>query len=327
MRSTAITSFDPKRHGYPFDPAYGHDLDALTGVRAGPEPEGFEAFWRQRYGEALALETRPEIRDDGRFSSGHRRFDITYRSLGGVSIGGWLLLPESGSPWRALVVTHGYGGREAPDDWLAWADFALLFPCLRGFNRSQVTGVPDEAYGHVVHGIDDPHRYVLGGCVADVWCGVSALLRLFPKLFGHVGYAGTSFGGGIGALAVPWDERVQRAHFEVPTFGHQRLRVSLPSVGSGHAAGQAFHRDPERVGRTLDFFDAAIAARWLRVPTHFACALFDPAVAPPGQWAVYNEAPEPKQLYVQEAGHFEYPAQQQQAGELKAELTAFFADL
>ncbi|MFZ0790482.1 MAG: hypothetical protein WAM94_12775 [Chromatiaceae bacterium] len=92
---------------------------------------------------------------------------------------------------------------------------------------------------------------------------------------------GISFGSGIGALALPWEPRVARGHLNLPTFGHQPLRLRLPTVGSG-AAVQAFARRNLHVAETLAYYDAAVAARLIRQPVHVAAALFDPAVAPPG---------------------------------------------
>ena len=43
------------------------------------------------------------------------------------------------------------------------------------------------------------------------------------------------------------------------------------------------------------------------IPTHVDCALFDPAVPPPGQFCVYNAIRSPKKLFVRQAAHFEFP--------------------
>jgi cephalosporin-C deacetylase len=162
--------------------------------------------------------------------------------------------------------------------------------------------------------------------VDDVWTGVSALLGLFPNLAGHIGYLGISFGGGIGAMALAWDDRIGRGHLCVPSFGHQPLRLSLPTTGSG-AAVQRFARTQGNVLATLAYYDAAVAARHIRQPMHVAAARFDPAVAPPGQFAVYNAIPGNKRLYVLDAGHFDYPGRARQDQEVLAELRAFFAPL
>ena len=95
----------------------------------------------------------------------------------------------------------------------------------------------------------------------------------------------------------------------MPSFGHHPLRLSVPCTGSAAAVAAYLRHHPEHRG-TLDYFDAAVAARWLTIPTHFICAAFDPSVPPPGQFAVHNAAAGPKQLAVVPTGHFDYPQMQ-----------------
>ena len=58
--------------------------------------------------------------------------------------------------------------------------------------------------------------------------------QLFPALQGRLGFLGLSFTGGLGVLAMACEERIARAHFNVPTFGHHRLRLRQSTLGSGH---------------------------------------------------------------------------------------------
>ena len=173
-------------------------------------------------------------------------------------------------------------------------DLALrMQPCSFPYEGNQPKSAPadlDNPLWHVLHDIQDRHGYVHGGCVEDVWSVVSAVLSLFPECAGRVGLLGISFGGGIGAMALGFDPRIQRAHFNVPSFGNQRLRMRLKTVGSGAAVQALWKRKPALVEATLAYFDAAISASRIQVPVHFACALFDPMVAPPGQFAVHNAA-------------------------------------
>jgi cephalosporin-C deacetylase len=317
-------SFNPKTHGFPFDPTYGFTLEALQSVRAGEAPSDFEAFWRGQYEKARLIQTEPSWVPCRYSFDEHSVYEFDLKSTADAQIGGWLLLPKQSTPKRALVVTHGYGGRETPHAFPGWGDFAILLLCLRGFNRSAQTGVPADAYAHVVHGILNRDDYVLGRCVEDLWCAVSALEETLPSVIGRIGYSGVSFGGGIGALAAPWDTRIQRVHLEVPTFGHQQLRLTLPTLGSGQAVSLVHRRHPVEVCHTLSYFDAAFAARYLHQPSFFACARFDPAVAPPGQWAIFNEAAGLKQVYVLEAGHYDFPRQNLQAVEHETKRLAFF---
>jgi len=313
-------------HGFPFDPTYGYNLASLLDIPAPTPPVDFAEFWKTRYWRALSIAPTAELRHAHWQHSRYRVFDLSYRSTDGVTISGWVLTPLHGDARRGFVVGHGYGGREGPDLDLPFADAALLFPCFRGLSRSarpDISAWPNE---HVLCGIEDRHRYVIGGCVDDLWIAVSALRELFPEIGERIGYLGISFGGGIGALAIPWDHRIRRAHLNVPTFGHQALRLTLPTTGSGEAV-RHYRFSHGNVMETLAYYDAACAARHTRIPMHVAAALFDPVVAPPGQFAIYNALPDPKELFVLMAGHFDYPAKSEQERELSAALTRFFAPL
>ncbi len=313
-------------HPFPFDPSYGYSLAELLAVEPPPEPAGFAPFWRARYRHALTVEPDSHLQASAVSLPGFRVEDLEYRSTDAFPIRGWLLTPLSRPPRQALVLGHGYSGIDAPPGDLPREDAAYLVPCFRGLGRSRRPPISEEPNWHVLHDIHLRDRYILGGCVDDVWTGVSALLGLFPNLAGHIGYLGISFGGGIGAMALAWDERIGRGHLNVPSFGHHPLRLTLPTTGSG-AAVQRFARTQGNVLATLAYYDAAVAARHIRQPMHVAAARFDPAVAPPGQFAVYNAIPGNKRLYVLDAGHFEYPGRARQDQEVLAELRTFFAPL
>lgn len=340
-------------HDYPFDPTCGYSLGELLGVGYPPDPPGFVQHWRSSYAAAMAVQPAAEFRDLGT-RAGRRVLGVRFTSVGGVRNGGWLTVPATGPVERGLVIAHGYGGRAAPDLQVPVDRAAILFPVLRGLPAVSLhPDIPSEPGAHVVHGIEDPHRYALGGCAADIWVAASVLLDRFPEAAGHLGYLGVSFGGGVGAMALAFDGRFARGHLEVPSFGHHPLRNTLPAIGSLLAV-QALLRGVPGSGeiapdlglapldlpgaeppRRLDdaapvigclaLHDAATAAAHITIPMHVAAAAFDPAVPPPGQFAVYNAIRSPKRLFELDAGHHPYPGEQDQRRALTAELRDFFA--
>lgn len=341
-------------HDFPFDPAHGYTaLDQLLQVPAPPAPADFEAFWRDRYARARAVRTRPALGPVEEERDGVRVHPVTYTSVGGVRLGGWLALPAEGPVRYGFVVGHGYGGRQDPGRDLPppLPGAAAILPCVRGMGeRGRVDGIPDLADEHVLHGIGSRDSYVIGECVADLWCAASALTEVVPELAvvgagavsggrpgaagsrpagdgrpggPRLGYLGESFGGGLGALALPWDDRFGAAQLTVPTFGNHPLRLTLPCTGSGEAV-RAHHREHPGVADVLRYFDAATAAGRLELPTLVAAAPFDPAVPPPGQFAVYNALAGERELQVLSAGHFAYRGMVAEAAELDAGRTRFF---
>lgn len=318
----------PKTHPFPFDPTYGMTLDTLRAIAPPEAPPGFDAFWRKRYERAIATDPRPRVQRSALTHPAWHILDITYVSTGDIAIGGWLLLPREGTVRRGVIVGHGYGGRESPDFDQPVEETALLFPCFRGMSQSRHPSIPPDAPGHVLHGIDRPDDYVIGGCVEDLWLGVSTLLALYPWLDGHIGYVGASFGGGIGALGIPFDPRIARGHLVVPTFGDRASWLTLPTVGSADSA-QAYAKTYEGVLDHLRLFDAATAAARITVPMLVAPARFDPAVAPPCQFAVANAVPTSRdnENFVLDAGHFDYPGMLEQNYALREKLRRFLQAL
>lgn len=312
------------QHDHPFDPTYGYDLAGLLGVEPPPEPAGFVDFWTRRRDRAMAIDPAPRLHPSADRREGMHVWDLEYRSTDGFPIRGWLLEPAQGEARWGFVVGHGYGGLEAPDVPLPRTDAAYLVPCLRGLGRSARPPISTNPWWHVRHDIHQRDRYVLGGCVEDVWTGVSALLSLRPDLRGAVGFLGSSFGAGIGALALPWESRIAVAHLDVPSFGHQPLRLSLPTTGSA-ASVQAFTRENPAldVAETLAFYDSAVAAQHIRQPVLVSAAVFDPVVPPPGQFAVHNGLGGTRCLFVRSAGHHGHQDSQREDWHLSHELGGF----
>jgi cephalosporin-C deacetylase len=315
-------------HPFPFDPAYGMDLGALLRVAAPDNaPADFAAFWARRYRQARDTAVEPRLgRRVGGTAGGPIFYEVGFTSLGGVRLGGWLGVPADGRVERGFVIGHGYSGREAPDPVLPAPHAAAIFPVARGLPvKGLIPGVPADPAGHVLHGIESASDYIIGGCVADLWCAATALTELVPAAARRLDYCGISFGGGTGALALPWDERFTSAELTVPTFGNHPLRATLECVGSGASVRRRWLTDPA-VLDVLAYFDAATAAGHLRIPVQAVPALFDPAVPPPGQFAIVNSLAGPVEVLVATAGHFaQFPEYQEEAENLARARQAFFA--
>lgn len=301
-------------------------LDLLN-VQTRPAPKDFQSFWQQAYDKCLRLQPEPIVNKLNKTIGPWQVYDVHFQSTKNIWIGGWLLKPIHTEPKRAFIVGHGYGGRTQPDSHLPFPDAAIFFPCCRGISRSPAPPISHEPQWHVLHDIDKKDQYILRGCVEDTWLSVSVIEQLFPELIGKIGYLGISFSGGIGALAMAQDKRIRRGHFNVPSFGDHRLRLRLKTTGSGESVQRFFRRHPKMLLNTIRYYDAANAASLISAPVHFALALKDPVVTPPGQFAIYNQTKAEKYLFVLDEGHGNYPTQHQQEQELLDELKVFFDDL
>ena len=278
------------------------ELEALLRVPSPDPPSDFEEFWRATYAEVRQIPLQTEMRRVASADPNYELYEVEFDSLGQVRSGGWISMPADGNFARGVVAGHGYGGRNEPEPAIPGPPAVTIFPCARGFNRSMDPRFPDVGSSHVLHGIGNRETYIHRGCAAEIWSAASVLLEQFPAAALSLHYFGASFGGGIGALAIPWDARFHRVYLDVPSFGNHPARVRIPCAGSGESVRLHFEKQPE-VLETLAYFDSATAAQFIRIPAFVSAALSDPAVPPEGQFAVYNALPGPKELFVRSTGH------------------------
>lgn len=300
------------------DGTYGYDLAALLAVEPVPPPEGLADRWRGWYEEAMRVAPEPVLTrlaaDDPLVQGLDRQvFEVEHTVSGGLRLRGWIALPVGGvEPRVGIVHGHGYGGRDALDVARVPDDAAVFFTLARGQGVLNAgLGAPRPEDGHVLHGIESVDDYVLGRCAVDLWHAASALVEVVGAL--PLSYVGESFGGGIGALAIPWDDRFVGATLIVPSFGQYDLRLQLPCSGSGELVREYVAVHPE-AREVLRWFDASSTAGFFRIPVRVECALRDAHVPPPGQFAVAEAVSRAAdqgtgaalELDVQPAGHLEY---------------------
>ncbi|WFB37089.1 acetylxylan esterase [Kiritimatiellota bacterium B12222] len=295
-------------HEFDFDPTYGHSVPDLQNIRYhDPEPEDFADFWQDLYRKAMEVPLELEIEEDKPLDDGFRCLLVRYQVWGGYRAGAWVIFHEDHPrPDLGIVYGHGYGGREAPEISLAAKDRILIFTLAPGFHLSQDPALPvNDSSLHVLYGIESRESYVLASCAATIWRGVDVLSELTQGSITRFHYHGWSFGGGMGALSVPWESRFQSAELGHVTFANHPFRLRNECVGSGAAVRRRWLEDPA-IEETLRYYDAAFSVRHLRIPVVFGCSCFDPAVPPPGQWSAANSHPGPSLATAFPVGHFDY---------------------
>lgn len=280
-------------------------LPGLLAIPGVPPPADFEAFWQDTRTAALRIAPEPRRHPTRATVAGYDVDEISWTSWDGARLRGWLAVPRDQPITRGIVISHGYGGRDQPDPSPLIPGAAALFPCARGLSLSASPDHPTDI-PHVLRGIASRETYIFRGCVGDVWSAVSTLHELVPATRDCTDYAGSSFGGGIGALAVPWETRVRRAFLGVPSFGQHPIRLQTPCLGSGEHVRLHAQTHPE-VAEVLRYYDASTAAAFIRQPTLVECALVDGAVPPAGQFAVFTALTGPRELFVRRASHCVYP--------------------
>lgn len=304
-----------------FDASYGHTLSSLRAIAPIAAPGGFAERWQSWREQAKTMDAAPAVLSS-ETAHGRRVSVIEHAGVDGTRLRAWLVEPLS-SPARVGVVHgHGYGGRGAVDLARVPDDAAAIFPVARGLPTLNAgIGAPEPQAEHVVAGIESTDSYVLGLCARDLWMAADALGTLVGSL--PLYYVGESFGGGIGALALPRDDRFIGATLIVPSFGQYDERLAVQCLGSGETVRGYVAAHPE-ARDVLRLFDASSALGFARVPVRVEAALWDPYVPPQGQFGVANAA-RMLELAVLPAGHAGYPGLEKVTAEAIAGSRAHLA--
>ena len=288
------------KHEFPFDPTNGKSLEQLLEIKGPEEPAGFTNFWEETYRLVRAMTPTYFIeRELWSPDPSERIYRIRVKNWDNTEFVMTIARPEKSL--GGLVIGQGYGNNIGP--MASHYGLTTAFACVRGLGLSQCKNIPWNPSKHVIHGIGAKETYILRGVISDQWMTASVLLDMFPDTADNLNYQGSSMGGGMGALLLPWDPRFKAAWLDVPTFGAE-IRFDYQSTGSGEACRQYLLEHPE-AGKVLAWFDASAAARHIRIPVCVSPAPFDPCVAPAGQFSVANAIPEQyKTVIIRETGHF-----------------------
>jgi Acetyl esterase (deacetylase) len=287
-------------HDFPFDPTNGLSREELLKLAPPPEPAGYKAFWQETY--SLVMAHKPYYHIEREIWSelpGCRVYILRAKTWDNREIGMWISRPAESD--GGILLGQGYGNPATPG---SLPRFTVCYPCMRGLGLSQCKDIPWIPSKHILHGIASRETYILRGVVSDLWLAATVMTDMFPDTAEHLNYMGSSMGGGMGALMLPWDSRFHAAYLQVPTFGGNPERLKYQSAGSGEAVRNYVQDHPEAL-EVLAWHDAAASAKYLRIPTIVVPALFDPSVAPAGQFSVANAIPEEyKKVFIAETGHF-----------------------
>ena len=307
-------------HKFPFDPTNGMSKEELLQIPPSEEPENFREFWEETY--ALVWNAPLKYTVETELWSPvpeEKIFRVRAVNWDNTEITMWITRPEESK--GAVLLGQGYGHPKMPsDDYFIYLmskesdatplrpssplGLTLCHPMVRGLGASQCKKFPWLPAEHVLHGIGSRETYILRGVIADEWLAVRVLLDMFPDCAENLNYAGGSMGGGMGALLLPWEKRFRRAVLHVPTFGAP-IRFKYQTEGTGEVCRKYLEEHPEAID-VLKYYDASVSAAYIQIPVCCTPALFDPCVAPAGQFSIINGIREEyKTLMIRETGHFD----------------------
>jgi cephalosporin-C deacetylase len=225
---------------------------------------------------------------------------LSFASLGGARIHGYLLRWTDGAPRPLVVHGHGYGSRSTPRWRWARAGLQVVGVDVRGWGRSRAALPSRSRWGWVLTGIESPERHALRGAVCDYLRAVQVGRELLGTAVARTVLEGTSFAGALALMAEALAPVADLLAVATPSFGWVEGRRLFASSGSAGEVNRYLERRPEHAAEdlmvVLRYFDPMHFAGLVRCPTLVGVGLADQVVPAPTVLAVAAHLGGPHEL-------------------------------
>jgi cephalosporin-C deacetylase len=273
-------------------------------------PADFFGFWSRTVEELARVPAATRLEAAGS-RGGVRLHRLSFASLGGVTIGGYLLRSEREEPRPLVVHGHGYGGRVTPRWSWARAGCDVVGVDVRGCGRSSAAVPSPSPWGWVLTGCQSPERSVLRGAVCDYLRAAQVGRRLLGDAATRTVLEGTSLAGGLALMAEALAGVADLLAVAVPTFGWAEGRRLLASAGSAAEINRYLERRPEHAAEdlmvVLRYFDPVNFAGQVVCPTLVGVGLVDQVVPAPTVLAIADRLAGPHEVLRFPVSHSDAP--------------------
>lgn len=274
-------------------------------------PPDFDAFWERTVGELRGVPhdaTTELVEEPGDSRPALER--VSFRSLGGALVRGYLLRWTDGADRPLVVHSHGYGSAcEVRWEW-AKAGLNVLGVDIRGCGIS-ADAVPHRSrWGYILTGIESPETSILRGAVCDYMRAVEVGTELLKDRTRRLVLHGISFAGGLALMAEANLQRADLLAVGVPTFGWAEGRHFFVKIGSGAEIVRYLEARPEvseDVMLVLRYFDTMNFAGKIRCPALVGVGLADDVVPAKTVFAIVNHLAGPHQVMEFPVSHSDHP--------------------
>ncbi|MCR8561803.1 acetylxylan esterase [Mucilaginibacter sp. BJC16-A38] len=273
------------------------------------KPADFESFWHNSKLELDKVKPEYKVTEMPDSSKdGRRVFLVEMKSLGGLTIRGWLTEPKSKNKNKKFVVMLGLPGYQVDLKPLYGTDpdVAIFSLNIRGQGNSRdVINVRRETY--ITLGIEDKNKYVLRGAIMDCVRAVDFICSRPELRHDNIIAVGGSLGGFLALATSSVDKRISFCSAANPILSDVRNlvdQVDWPFIDIRRYVNTRPGLTFDKVLNNLDYFDAKNFASDLECPTLVGLGLVDNIAPPNTVYTLYNGIRSQKHLIVfRDLGH------------------------
>jgi cephalosporin-C deacetylase-like acetyl esterase len=266
-----------------------------------PKPADFNLFWKTTKTQLAQIPAHYQVTEKPELAQAdYRVYQVEMKSLGNITIRGWLTMPKDKLPQEKLpvyLVLPGYGAELSPIPGVP--HFACLALDVRGLGNSRDVIAPAKD-DFITYGIQNKTQYILRGVIMDCERMLDFIVSnndFDPKA---ICVTGGSMGAYLSYVLAGLDSRVALVIADNPTFSDWRWAVgdgafpmtNIEKYAKSHGLPMA------SVLKTLDYFDLKNFMSTVKAKSIMAIGLLDNFAPPNTELVAYNNLVGDKQMFI-----------------------------
>jgi cephalosporin-C deacetylase-like acetyl esterase len=288
--------------------AFGVDPDKITSKFA--KPGDFDQFWADTKAELAAIKPEYKVTLMPDSTRDNRNiYLVEMKSLGNITVRGWLSLPKTTIKNKKFDVILGLPGYQVtlnPSGGLD-PDMAIFYLNVRGQGNSK-DAINTTREGYIVYGLDNKNKYVMRGAIMDCIRAVDFIYSRKDLDHDRILVTGGSMGGYLCAALAGLDDRVALYSAQNPILCDIRNlaeEVNWPFYDMKQFVKTRPGLTFDQVLDNLDYFDAKNFAAGIHRPILVGMGFLDPLAPPPNEYVFYNNihAKDKKLMSYADLGH------------------------
>lgn len=288
--------------------AFGVDPDKITSTFA--KPGDFDQFWADTKAELAAVKPEYKVTLIPDSTKDNRNiYLVEMKSLGNITVRGWLSLPKTTIKNKKFDVILGLPGYQVtlnPSGGLD-PDQAIFYLNVRGQGNSS-DAIKTTRAGYITYGLDNKNKYVMRGAIMDCVRAVDFIYSRKDLDHDRILVTGGSMGGYLCAALAGLDDRVALYSAQNPILCDIRNlaeEVNWPFYDIKTFVKTRPGLTFDQVLNNLDYFDAKNFATGIHRPILVGVGFLDPLAPPPNEYVFYNNihARDKKLMSYADLGH------------------------
>jgi len=263
----------------------------------------FDLFWEDSKKSLNTIEPEYKLTLQNKGSKDpYNIYLVEMKSLGGITVQGWLEVPKKKGKYPAILRVPGYTSNMQPVK--KFDDMVIFSFNPRGHGDSEEG--PDPLLGMWIRGLDDKETYYYRGAYLDCLRALDFLARRPEVDSERIAVWGGSQGGGFSFMTAALDDRISFCVADIPWLCDW---VNYFKTTHWDEIDTWMSESPSRnwlsLLKTLSYFDTMNMADKIKCPVLMRIGLQDPVCPPATSFATYNLINSKKEFIVYpKSGHW-----------------------